>query len=164
MLVELTPALFQQFWPTFQQIAQAQATYAYPADITQAEAYHLWGELPLKSFAWVENGEVLGSYYLKANAMGPGKHVCNCGYMVSDAARGRGIARQMCVHSQQQALAAGFSAMQFNCVVSTNEVAVRLWQKLGFAIVGTLPKAYHHLTRGLVDCYVMFKALRNEDE
>jgi RimJ/RimL family protein N-acetyltransferase len=40
--------------------------------------------------------------------------------------------------------------MQFNFVVSTNTAAVALWQKLGFAIVGTLPKAFRHqrLLRG----------------
>ncbi len=141
---------------------QAEQTYAYAADITEAEAYHFWCEIPQYSFAWVENGQVLGIYYLKANAMGPGNHVCNCGYMVSVAARGKGIARKMCQHSQQQALAAGFTAMQFNCVVSTNEVAVTLWQKLGFDIVGTLPKAYRHGELGLVDCYVMYKTLKQD--
>ncbi|MCH1926963.1 GNAT family N-acetyltransferase [Shewanella sp. C32] len=162
MISTLTREQFAQFWPTFQAIVQAEQTYAYAADITEAEAYHLWCEIPQYSFAWVENGQVLGIYYLKANAMGPGNHVCNCGYMVSVAARGKGIARKMCQHSQQQALAAGFTAMQFNCVVSTNEVAVTLWQKLGFDIVGTLPKAYRHGELGLVDCYVMYKTLKQD--
>ncbi|QSX34656.1 GNAT family N-acetyltransferase [Shewanella avicenniae] len=159
MITELTRELFKQFWPTFTAIAQAESTYAYDADISFEQACYLWCELPYQSFAWVDAGQVLGIYYLKANAMGPGNHVCNCGYMVSEAARGRGIARQMCLHSQQQALTAGFKAMQFNCVVSSNTVAVALWQKLGFEIVGTLPKAYRHQQLGLVDCLVMFKTL-----
>ncbi|MBJ7547568.1 GNAT family N-acetyltransferase, partial [Pseudomonas sp. OA3] len=50
-------------------------------------------------------------------------------------------------------------AMQFNSVVATNTVAMALWQKHGFAIVGTLPKAYRHAQHGLVDCHVMFRAL-----
>ena len=49
--------------------------------------------------------------------------------------------------------------MQFNSVVASNTVAVVLWQKLGFAIVGTLPKAYRHARLGLVDCHVMFRSL-----
>ncbi|WP_163010299.1 GNAT family N-acetyltransferase, partial [Pseudomonas viridiflava] len=89
-----------------------------------------------------EDGKVLGSYYLKANAAGPGSHVCICGYIVKDAARGRGVARLMCEHSQQLARDSGFLAVQFNSVVATNEVAVALWHKLGFETVGRLPKAY----------------------
>jgi ribosomal protein S18 acetylase RimI-like enzyme len=80
--------------------------------------------------------------------------------MVSSEARGKGIAGLMCEHSQQTAIALGFEAMQFNSVVSTNDVAVRLWQKLGFAIVGTIPNAYKHAELGLVDSYVMYKWLK----
>jgi ribosomal protein S18 acetylase RimI-like enzyme len=80
--------------------------------------------------------------------------------MVSSEARGKGIARLMCEHSQETALALGFDAMQFNSVVSTNEVAVRLWEKLGFQIIGTIPKAYQHAHLGFVDSYIMYKWLR----
>lgn len=79
--------------------------------------------------------------------------------MVSEQARGKGIARHMCEHSQQQALQLGFTAMQFNSVVATNTVAVALWQKLGFEIVGTLPRAYRHRQLGFVDTHVMYKWL-----
>ena len=106
-----------------------------------------------------EGEEVLGSYYLKANGMGPSSHVCNCGYMVSAHARGKGVARALCEHSQEVGRVLGYHAMQFNAVVSTNTVAVALWQKLGFAIVGTIPKAYKHAKRGYVNTYVMHKVL-----
>ena len=79
--------------------------------------------------------------------------------MVTPAARGKGVARQMCEHSQQVARQHGFEAMQFNAVVATNQVAVALWQRLGFTIVGTIPNAYRHASQGLVDSYVMYKAL-----
>ena len=49
--------------------------------------------------------------------------------------------------------------MHFNLVVSTNEGAVRLWQKLGFEIAGTLPKAFDHPAQGLVDAHVLYKLL-----
>ena len=65
----------------------------------------------------------------------------------------------MCAHSQREALSRGFRAMQFNFVVSTNEQAVRLWQRNGFEIVGTLPGAYRHSKLGYVDAYVMYKRL-----
>jgi ribosomal protein S18 acetylase RimI-like enzyme len=155
----MTAADFDGFWPTFQAVVQAQETYAYDADLTYEQALHLWLEYPLHTLVAEEDGVLLGSYYLKANAAGPGSHVSNCGYMVSQAARGRGIARLMCEHSQQLALDSGFSAMQFNSVVATNEVAVGLWQKLGFEVVGRLPRAYRHARLGLVDCLVMYKWL-----
>lgn len=150
---------FDRFWPTFEAVVRAQSTYAYAATTTREQAEHLWLELPLQTWVALEGDELLGSYYLKANAAGPGSHVSNCGYMVCEAARGKGVARLMCEHSQAQARAAGFLAMQFNSVVATNEVAVSLWRKLGFEDAGRLPKAYRHATLGLVDCLVMYKWL-----
>ncbi|GGW39086.1 GNAT family N-acetyltransferase [Vreelandella hamiltonii] len=151
---------FALFWPTFQTIVAAQETYAIDPDITFDDAYHLWCTLPLHSLAVKDKqGQLLGAYYLKANAAGPGKHVCNCGYMVTPHARGKGVARAMCEHSQVLAGDAGFEAMQFNAVVASNHVAVALWQRLGFAIVGTVPQAFRHPSQGLVDTYVMHKRL-----
>lgn len=115
--------------------------------------------LATKTFVIEKTDDLLGTYFIKPNQGGPGSHVCNCGYMVSSKARGMGLATKMCEHSQQIALELGFKAMQFNSVVSTNEGAVRLWQKLGFDIVGTLPKAFKHPTQGYVDAYVMYKWL-----
>ena len=152
---------FEEFWPTFATIVQARETYAFDPDITFEDAWQLWCASPLKTFVCEENGVILGSYYLKANGMGPGAHICNCGYMVTAEARGKGIARQMCEHSQKIALGLGFKAMQFNSVVSTNEIAVKLWQKLGYAIIGTIPNAYKHGRLGYVDSYIMYKALEN---
>ncbi len=158
----ITPGDFDRFWPTFQAIAEARETYAYDPAVTKDSARTMWLDLPLYTFVAEENGELLGSYYLKANAGGPGDHVCNCGYMVAPAARGRGVAQRMCEHSLDVARDAGFLAMQFNSVVSTNEVAVALWRKMGFEVVGTLPRAYRHRTRGLVDCYVMYRWLGDD--
>ena len=158
----MTAADFDNFWPTFQAIASAGQTYAYPTDLGIEQARHVWLELPLHTLVAEADGQLLGSYYLKANAAGPGAHVSNCGYMVSPAARGRGVARLMCEHSQQLARDNGFLAMQFNSVVSSNEAAVALWGRLGFEVVGRLPKAYRHAQHGLVDCLVMYKWLAND--
>lgn len=160
MIKEISKLDFESFWPTFLYIIQAQETYAIDPDLNLEQAFSLWCELPLKSYVYVENDTVLGTYYLKKNAMGPSSHICNCGYMVSNEARGKGIARQLCEHSQNIALDLGFDAMQFNSVVSTNKIAISLWEKLGFSIVGTVPKAYKHGQLGFVDSYVMYKWLR----
>lgn len=156
----MSHADFMAFWPTFQHIVAAQETYAIDTNISSEEAYRLWCQTPRATLAVKdESGTILGTYYLKANAAGPGDHVCNCGYMVAPTARGKGVARAMCDHSQQLARELGFSAMQFNSVVCTNEVAVALWQRLGFAIVGTVPNAYRHARLGSVDTHVMYKKL-----
>jgi ribosomal protein S18 acetylase RimI-like enzyme len=96
---------------------------------------------------------------MRANQAGGGRHVCNCGYMTMPAASGRGVARAMCAHSLEHAWSRGYRAMQFNFVVSTNERAVRLWQSLGFEIVGRLPAAFRHPSAGYVDALVMFQRL-----
>lgn len=159
MIREMTQADFELFWPTFSGIVQARETYAFDPDMNYQQAYALWCQTPQKTFVYEEDGQILASYYIKPNAMGPSNHICNCGYMVSTAARGKGIARQLCLHSQTLALELGFKAMQFNSVVSTNEAAVALWKALGFKIIGTIPAAYRHRTLGYVDSYIMHKLL-----
>jgi ribosomal protein S18 acetylase RimI-like enzyme len=110
-------------------------------------------------FVAESNGEVLGTYYMRANQSGGGSHVANCGYMTAPWSSGRGIARAMCVHSLEHARARGYRAMQFNFVVSTNERAVRLWEDLGFQIAGRLPQAFRHPRHGYVDALIMYRTL-----
>jgi ribosomal protein S18 acetylase RimI-like enzyme len=156
---EATPVDFDRVWPIFFEIVAGGETYAYPRDTTKEQAFELWMQMPRLTFVAEENGEILGTYYLKTNQAGPGDHVCNCGYMVSSVARGRGLATAMCEHSQAIARKLGYKAMQFNFVVSTNEGAVKLWNKLGFATIGRLPKAFSHPSKGYVDALVMYKWL-----
>ncbi len=146
-------------WEIFQPIVAAGETYAYDPNTGKQAAYDIWMRKPLRTYVAVAAGTILGTYYLKQNQPGLGSHVCNCGYMVSPEARGQGIASRMCEHSQQEARLLGFKAMQFNLVVATNEGAVRLWQRHGFAIVGTLPRAFNHQKLGFVDALVMYKWL-----
>lgn len=147
-------------WPILQSVFATGDTYAFPPSSTETEIYDAWINLPQATFVAVNDaGAVIGTYILKPNQPGLGGHVCNCGYVVADSARGRGIAAALCEHSQVHAQSLGYRSMQFNLVVSTNVVAVRLWQKLGFAIVGTLPGAFKHRHLGYVDAYVMHKSL-----
>ncbi|MCD6009489.1 GNAT family N-acetyltransferase [Halomonas sp. IOP_31] len=159
-ITPITPDDFALFWPTFKAVVESRETYAFDPEITFDDAYALWCKLPQLTYVAKEDGVVLGSYYLKPNAAGPGDHVCNCGYMVAPEARGKGVARALCLHSQDQALEAGYQAMQFNAVVATNEAAIGLWQSLGFNIIGTVPGGYRHARHGLVDTHIMHKALR----
>jgi ribosomal protein S18 acetylase RimI-like enzyme len=108
-------------------------------------------------------GRVVGTYLLRPNRPGLGSHVANAAFMVSPSARGLGVGRAMGEHCLAEARRLGYRAMQFNFVVSTNEAAVKLWQRLGFRIAGTLPGAFRHRTRGFVDAYVMFRTLLERD-
>ena len=118
-------------WPVLQATFAAGETYSFPPDIGEAEARKTWIDGPMATFVAEEDGRILGTYFIKPNQPGLGAHVCNCGYVVAAGAEGRGIAAQMCEHSQRWAVEHGFLAMQFNFVVSTNERAVRLWQAHG---------------------------------
>jgi ribosomal protein S18 acetylase RimI-like enzyme len=157
---ELAPADWPAVWRLLEPVFRAGETYAFAPDIGEEEARRAWTEVPSTAFVAVdESGALVGTYYLKPNQPGLGAHVCNCGYVVGEDQRGRGIATLLCEHSQHEARRRGFRAMQFNLVVATNEGAVRLWRKLGFAIVGRLPGAFRHPRLGYVDAFVMFKAL-----
>ena len=156
---EATKEDFDQIWPIFHEIAEAGETYAYPRDISKEQAQKIWIDSPRKTYVVEKEEQILGTYYIKTNQAGPGDHVCNCGYMVSSAASGRGLATAMCEHSQEIARKLGYKAMQFNFVASSNEGAVRLWSKLGFATVGRLPKAFYHPSKDYVDALVMYKWL-----
>jgi ribosomal protein S18 acetylase RimI-like enzyme len=150
---------FDRIWPIFREIAEAGDTYAYPRNITKEQALQIWIEAPRKTYVYEKDGIILGTYYIKTNQQGPGDHVCNCGYMVSSAARGRGVASAMCEHSQGVARNLGYKAMQFNFVAASNKGAIRLWSSLGFATVGILPRAFNHPSSGYIDALVMYKWL-----
>jgi len=106
-----------------------------------------------------ENGKILGTYFIKPNQAGLGAHIANCGYMVHPEARGRGLGKQLFDHSWLVAKELDYKGMQFNFVVSTNRVAVKLWKKLGFKIIGTIPKGFNHQQLGYVDAYIMFREI-----
>jgi len=147
-------------WPILEETVRAGDTYTFSPQSTEEEIRKSWVGLPAKTFVACDlEGRIVGTYFIKANQPGLGAHVCNCGYVVASTAQGRGVASLMCEHSQAQALAMGFKAMQFNFVVSTNTRAIRLWERLGFSVVGRLPGAFNHQKLGYVDALVMFKQL-----
>lgn len=150
---------FDRAWPIFREVIAGGDTYAYSPDLDLDTARAMWTTPPARCFVAEADNEVLGCYRLVPNYLGPGDHVANGSYMVASAARGRGIGALLCEHSLQEARRAGFTAMQFNIVVSSNQGAVRLWQKHGFDIVGTVPKAFRHAVNGPTDIYVMHRFL-----
>jgi ribosomal protein S18 acetylase RimI-like enzyme len=150
-------------WPFILDILKpvfaAGETYAVDRDLDDEAIRSFWMMPAHEVFVADLDGAVSGTYYLMANRHGGGAHVANCGYVTSPMARGKGLATTMGQHSLERARERGFRAMQFNHVVSTNAGAVRLWQRLGFDIVGTLPGAFKHPVHGYVDAYVMYQPL-----
>ena len=134
-------------------------TYAFVPGMSREEALAYWFGAATHTYVAENDGRIVGTYILRANQPGPGSHVANAAYMVAKDARGLGVGRKMGEHCLSEARRLGFRAMQFNFVVSTNEGAVRLWKRLGFEIVGTLPGAFRHPRAGYVDVYVMFRSI-----
>lgn len=146
-------------WEIIEPVIKSGDTYMYAPDSSREKMMSIWFDPEKFTYVAEIEGKIVGTFFLKANQPDLGSHVVNAGYMVHPDFRGRGIAEQMCRYSLEEARKLGFKAMQFNCVIATNEVAVRLWQKCGFQIIGTLPKAYQHQTLGLVDAHVMYQWL-----
>jgi RimJ/RimL family protein N-acetyltransferase len=128
-------------WRILEPTFRVGETYPIPRDISRVDALAYWHAPGHGVFVAEDASTVLGTYYLRANNRGGGAHVANCGYVVATSAFGRGVARAMCTHSLNQ------------------ERAVRLWQGLGFIIVGRLPGAFQHPRLGIVDAYVMMRNL-----
>ena len=111
------------------------------------------------SFVAVVDGQIVGAYFLHPNNPGRGSHIGNAIYMVKSTARSRGVGTRLGKHSLRTAKELGFKAMQFNAVVSTNKKAMNLWKRLGFSIVGTVPKAFRNENDEYLDVYIMHRFL-----
>lgn len=146
-------------WSMLEPVIRAGETYALPRDMSETEALDFWFAPGRHVFLAELDGAPAGTYFLCPNKQGGGAHVANCGYVTAAAAQGRGVAAAMCAHSLDEARRQGFRAMQFNLVVASNTRAVALWQRMGFAIAGTLPGAFAHPALGFVDAHVMYREL-----
>lgn len=146
-------------WGIIEPAIRAGETLAMPQNMTETEAIDFWTGSGREAFVAEEEGEMIGTSYVRPNQMGGGSHVANGGYVTAEFATGRGVARELCAHSLEHARDQGYTAMQFNFVVSTNTRAVKLWQSFGFEIVGRLPGAFWSPTAGYVDAYVMYLVL-----
>ena len=160
MIRQATESDWAVIWPLWHEIVVAADTYAYDPATTSDEAREMW-LAPLPDEAWlaVVDDVALGTYHLAPNHAGPGAHVANASYMVSSAARGRGIGRAMVEHSLIRAREAGYLGMQFNAVAATNTGAIGLYERLGFQTIGVVPRAFRHPSAGLVGLHVMYRDL-----
>jgi ribosomal protein S18 acetylase RimI-like enzyme len=153
------PDQFKAIWEFFQPIVAAGETYSFPMDCSFEQGKAFWFPEGGTTYIAKQQEKIVGSFYLKPNQPGLGNHVANAGYMVHPQAGGQGIGKAMALFSLEAAKRKGFTAMQFNYVVSSNKNAVALWQKLGFTIIGTSPKSFRRKDTELIDTYILHRFL-----
>lgn len=141
-------------WAILEPVIRAGETYALPRDWSREAALAYWLGSDRETLV-AEDNAIVGTYFLRANQLGGGAHVANCGYISAQ----RGMGRTMAEDSLQRARTRGFTAMQFNFVVASNTGAVALWQSLGFTVIGRQPETFCHPQLGLVDALVMHRPL-----
>ncbi|MFD5892895.1 GNAT family N-acetyltransferase [Streptomyces sp. NPDC060366] len=161
LIREATPRDWPAIWPFFHGIVVAGDTFTYPTDLGEQVALDWWLLAPPNRtvVAVDDAGTVLGTAKMNANHMGNGAHIASASYMVDPAHAGRGVGRALCEYSLEWARTAGFRAMQFNAVVETNAHAVKLYESLGFTVLGTLPEGFRHPVHGYVGLHIMHRPL-----
>jgi L-amino acid N-acyltransferase YncA len=153
------PSDHETVWQIIRSVISTGDTYVFAPNSSKEKMLNYWFSTDKHTYIAEEDGEVLGTFYLKANQSDLGSHIVNAGYMVSENARGKGLGQSMAEFSLEEARRLGFHGMQFNLVVKTNEKAIKLWLKLGFEIIGEIPDAYRHSELGYVNAYVMYQKL-----
>jgi GNAT superfamily N-acetyltransferase len=146
-------------WKIFRSVVQRGDTYAFSPELDEKSALKIWFAAGAQVFVAEVERRLVGTFFVRPNQPGLGSHVANAGFMVDPALHGAGIGRAMGEYALAWAKQEGYQAMQFNFVVSTNTGAVALWKKLGFVIIGTIPRGFHHAHLGYVDVYVMHREL-----
>ena len=149
----------EEVWKIIEPIIKGGDTLVFSPNSTKKVMLDYWATPEKYVYVAEIDEQIVGTFFMKANQMDLGSHVANAGYLVHPNHRGKGIAEKMCRFSLDEARKLDFLAMQFNIVISTNEVAIRIWQKCGFEIIGQLPKAFQHQKLGLVDALVMYQWL-----
>jgi GNAT superfamily N-acetyltransferase len=158
------PGDWSRIWPVFSSVVADGETYAYPEDLTPDRARHLWFEPPpAHTVVLEEHGVLLGTAKMGPNRPGRGDHVGTASFMVAAEARGRGVGRALGEHAVDWHRRHGYRGVQFNAVVETNTAAVRLWEQLGFRVVGTVPGAFRSRRHGYVGLHVMYLDLTSGD-
>ncbi len=146
-------------WQIIHSVIASGDTYVFDPRSSEAEMIDFWFGANKHTYVAKAEDQVVGTFIIKDNQPGLGSHVANASYMTSPEHFGKGIGTIMGKASLDIARELGYKAMQFNIVVSSNERAVRLWQRLGFKILGEIPEVFRHTKLGYVSAYVMWQKL-----
>lgn len=151
---------YDKVWEIFKNVIATGDTFVFDPNTPKEDLHKHWFADNMDTFVAVDGDNILGTYMLRPNQIDLGNHIANCSYMVNPAYHGRGTGKLLGTHSIHFAATQGYKGIQFNIVISTNKTAVKLWQQLGFDIIGRTPKGFRHSTLGFVDTYIMFKDLQ----
>ena len=160
--IKITPATSadeERIWALLQPVFSAGDTYAVDPLIDREAAIAYWMEADKTAFILRIEGQAVGTYYIRPNQPGGGAHICNCGFITAPSARGKGVARRMLDHALIEAKQQGYRAMQFNFVLASNQPALAIWQRNGFATIGRIPQAFLHPKQGYVDALILHRSL-----
>ena len=156
---EFAEADWPQVWPIVRDVVRAQETFPYDPAMTEDQARETWIEAPPGlTVVAAEDGRVLGTAKMGPNKPGPGAHISTASFMVAADARGKGVGGALCRCAMDWAKEHRYAGMQFNAVVESNRSAVELYERLGFAMIGTVPGAYEHRVLGRVGLHIMYCA------
>ncbi|MEU8888508.1 GNAT family N-acetyltransferase [Streptomyces sp. NPDC048442] len=161
LIREATADDWAAIWPFFHKITAAGDTFTFPVDLDRETGRGWWMlDAPNRTVVAVDDtGEILGTAKMNSNQRGNGAHVASASYMVDPAHGGRGVGRALVGHTLDWARAEGFRSMQFNAVAASNTHAVRLYEQLGFRIIGTVPEGFRHPEQGYVGLHIMHRPL-----
>ncbi|MBI3590911.1 MAG: GNAT family N-acetyltransferase [Candidatus Melainabacteria bacterium] len=159
IIKEVSENQFDQIWPIFHEVIQDADTYPYLPCTTKEEAKKLWFTKDAHVYIAYLDGKPVATRYIVPNKAGLGSHVANTGVMIDKEYRGKGLGKQMMEFAINKTRELGFKAIQVNLVVCTNTASIKICQKYGFEIIGTLPKAFYYKQKEYVDAYVMYKLL-----
>ncbi|MBL7817026.1 MAG: GNAT family N-acetyltransferase [Saprospiraceae bacterium] len=149
----------EDIWDIIREVITAGDTYTFDPQTPKEKMLAYWLAPDKHTYVAESDNRIVGTFIIKDNQPDLGSHVANAGYMTAPHAFGQGIGRKMCAFSLEEAKRLGYLAMQFNIVIKSNERAVKLWQQMGFSIIGEIPEAFQHQSLGLTNAYIMYRKL-----
>ncbi|SPO20601.1 related to l-azetidine-2-carboxylic acid acetyltransferase [Ustilago trichophora] len=145
------------FFLSAQQLSAISKTASIPEDGLQVDDVSTLPDLSTLNYGT----EVAGYYYIKPNYPGRSSHLCNAGFVVPPTGRGLGLGGVLGRSFLHYGPKAGYKGSVFNLVYVNNMASVKIWQRLGFTIIGRLPMAGALKTddgrEELTDAYIIFK-------
>ena len=146
-------------WEIIRQVLAGGEAYVFYPDSSRDKMLSYWLAKDKKVFVVLSGETIVGTFTIKPNMPDRASHIANASYMTHPAHEGKGIGLFMANYSLEEAKRLGYTAMQFNIVIKSNERAVRLWKKVGFEIIGEIPDAFNHPRLGMTNAYVMYRKL-----
>jgi ribosomal protein S18 acetylase RimI-like enzyme len=161
-MIDIRPATtadHNEIWDIIKEVISSGDTLVFDPDSSKEKMLAYWFKDNQHTYAAIIDNQIVGTFFLRDNQPDMGSHIANAGYITAPSASGQGIGKAMGEFSLKEAKRLGYKAMQFNIVVKSNEKAVRLWQRLGFKIIGEIPEAFDHKQHGLTNAFIMYQKL-----